>query len=190
MESVAARARVGKSTIYRLWPDKLALIGAAFRTLHEELGPDLDPGHGTARARLERMLGHVAEVVASSGLSRALPALVDAAERDAGLRAFHYGFQRAARQPLIEVLAEGVRSGELAAGLDPELAAFALLGAVYFCRLMTDAPLLPGRTGELVAAVLGRAAPDAPAATARAETGRDRSPSRDPAAGPPAGSPA
>ncbi len=60
MESVAGRARVGKSTIHRLWPDKLALIEAAFRTLHEELGPDLDLGHGTARARVERIMGHVA----------------------------------------------------------------------------------------------------------------------------------
>src|SRR5256885_1383400 len=33
IESVAARAGVGKSTIYRHWPGKLALVEDAFRTL-------------------------------------------------------------------------------------------------------------------------------------------------------------
>ncbi len=159
IESVAARAGVGKSTIYRHWPDKVALIGAAFHTLHEELGPGLDLGRGTARARAARIVGHVAEVVVSSAFSRAIPAMVDAAERDTGLRAFHHGFQQSARQPLVDILAEGVCSGELAPDLDPELAAFALLGPVFFCRLMTGAPFPPDRAGELLAMVLGPARP-------------------------------
>ena len=41
IESVAARAGVGKSTIYRHWPDKLALIADAFETFHEQMVPDL-----------------------------------------------------------------------------------------------------------------------------------------------------
>ena len=40
IESVAARARVGKSTIYRHWPDKLALIADAFETFHVQMVPD------------------------------------------------------------------------------------------------------------------------------------------------------
>ena len=53
IESVAKRAGVGKSTIYRHWPDKLALIADAFRTLHETEGPDLSTG--TARERVVRV---------------------------------------------------------------------------------------------------------------------------------------
>src|ERR1700744_3816322 len=41
IEAVAARAGVGKSTIYRHWPDKLALIADAFETFHEPMVPDL-----------------------------------------------------------------------------------------------------------------------------------------------------
>jgi AcrR family transcriptional regulator len=40
IESVAARAGVGKSTIYRLWSDRLALITDAFKTFHEQEEPD------------------------------------------------------------------------------------------------------------------------------------------------------
>ena len=40
IESIATRAGVGKSTIYRHWRDKLALIADAFETSHEVMVPD------------------------------------------------------------------------------------------------------------------------------------------------------
>lgn len=155
IESVAARAHVGKSTIYRHWTDKLTLIAAAFRTLHEELRPNLE--NGSPRDRLGRILRHVAEVVVDSTFSKCIPALIDAAERDRNLRRFHHRFQREARQPLVELIAEGVAAGDFPAHVDPELGAFALLGAIFFCRLMTSAPLDPNRASDLIDAVFGSA---------------------------------
>ncbi len=152
IESVAARAGVGKSTIYRHWPDKLALIADAFETLHEEVGPDLSTG--TARDKIERILRHVAEVVSESPFSACMPAMIDAAERDARLRQFHHQFQTEARQPLIDVIADAMASGELPAG-DPELAAYELLGAIFFQRLMTPEPFGPARARELVDTLFG-----------------------------------
>jgi len=153
IESVAARAGVGKSTIYRHWREKLALIADAFETLHAEEAPDL--ASGTAREKLVRILQHVAEVVAGSTFSKCIPALIDAAERDPQLRRFHLRFQRDARQPLVNIIAEGVATGVFPARVDPSLAAFSLLGAVFFCRLMTSKPLDPDRTAALVDTVLG-----------------------------------
>ena len=155
IESVAARARVGKSTIYRHWPDKIALIADAFRTFHQEIGPDWTTG--TPRERLERVLRHVAEIVLHSAFSACIPALIDAAERDRNLRRFHHRFQAEARQPLIDVIAEGIARGEFPAHLDPELAAFSLLGALFFCRLMTGTPFDPQRVTVLIDTVLPRA---------------------------------
>src|ERR1700724_693047 len=37
IESVDSRAGVGKSTIYRHWPDKLALIADVFETFHVQM---------------------------------------------------------------------------------------------------------------------------------------------------------
>ena len=46
IEAVAARAGVGKSTIYRYWPGKLALVEDAFRTLKAQaLIPDTGSLH-------------------------------------------------------------------------------------------------------------------------------------------------
>jgi len=153
IERVAARAGVGKSTIYRHWRDKLALIADAFQTLHEERDPPLDAG--TPRENIERILRHVAEVVVSSDFSACMPALIDAAERDPELRKFHHHFQNEARRPLVALIAAGIASGDFPAQLDAELAASALLGTIFFRRLMTAEPFDPSRAGELVATVLG-----------------------------------
>jgi hypothetical protein len=50
-----------------------------------------------------------------------------------------------------------VQSGAFSAHLDPELAAAALLGAIFFRRLMTSAPLDPAGVTRLVETVLGPA---------------------------------
>jgi TetR/AcrR family transcriptional regulator, regulator of autoinduction and epiphytic fitness len=154
IESVAARAGVGKSTIYRHWPDKLALIADAFKMLQDERDPEL--ASGSPRERLERILHHVAEVVADSPFGACLPALIEGAERDPALRAFHHRFQAEARQPLIGLIAEGIAAGDFPAGRNPELTALALLGAIFFRRLMTDTPFAPADAAALIDAVIGR----------------------------------
>jgi TetR/AcrR family transcriptional regulator, regulator of autoinduction and epiphytic fitness len=153
IESVAARAAVGKSTIYRHWSGKLALIADAFETLHEQGTPDL--GTGSSREILERIARHVAEVVVSSTFSACIPALIEGAERDPELRKFHHRFQLEARQPLIRVIEEGVAVRALPPDIDPELAAVALLGVIFYRRLMTSEPFNPAAARELVNTVLG-----------------------------------
>lgn len=150
---MADRAGVGKATIYRHWRHKLDLIGDAFRMLQDEGDPQLVSG--TPREKLERIVRHVAQVAKHSPFSTCLPALIDAAERDAELRTFHRRFQAAARRPLIALLEQGARSGDFPRHLNAELAAFSLLGAIFFCRLMTSKPFDPDRAGELVDVVLG-----------------------------------
>jgi AcrR family transcriptional regulator len=153
IESVAARAGVGKSTIYRHWPDKLDLITDAFHIFHREQAPDLTAG--PPRERIERILHHVAEVVGSSAFSACIPALIDGAERDPGLRKFHHRFQAEARRPLVAVIAEGVAAGDFPAHIDAELAATALLGALFYRRLMSKDSFDPRRAAALVETVLG-----------------------------------
>ena len=150
---MAARAGVGKSTIYRLWPDKLSLIIDAFETLHLEGSPDMSSG--TPRDKLERIMRHVAEVVVDSPFAVCLPALIDGAERDPALRRFHHDFQSAVRQPLIGLIAAGIASGDFPSYLDAELAALALLGAIFFRRLMTAEPFDPAQAGALINTVMG-----------------------------------
>jgi TetR/AcrR family transcriptional regulator, regulator of autoinduction and epiphytic fitness len=153
IESVAARAGVGKSTIYRHWPDKLALIADAFETFHVQMVPDI--GDRSAREAVETLLSHVAEVVLDSTWSRCIPALIEGAERDQRVREFHHLYSAERRQALINVIARGIEQGEFRRGLDPELATVALLGVIFYRRLMTEEPLAPDGAGELVELILG-----------------------------------
>jgi len=154
IESVAARAGVGKSTIYRHWPDRLTLIVDCFEIFHEQLVPVTDDD--SPRERVVRLVRHVAEIIADSMFSRCIPALIDGAERDQRLREFHHRYNAARRQELVAVLADGIASGQLPAGLDPELAALQLLGPIFYRRLMSGEPFPADRVDELVKAVLWR----------------------------------
>jgi TetR/AcrR family transcriptional regulator, regulator of autoinduction and epiphytic fitness len=152
IESVAARAGVAKSTIYRHWPDKLTLIADAFEAAHAHSVPPIE--NLTAREGMLLLLRHVAEVVDSPS-SASIPALIDGAERDPRLREFRHRYSALRRQSLTSLIVQGVADGEFAPGIDPELAVQALLGPIFYQRLMTSEPFDPGRVGELVDTVLG-----------------------------------
>jgi AcrR family transcriptional regulator len=145
IESVAARAQVARSTVYRHWPDKLALVIDALEHHSEQPAPEATaPG----RPRVVALVRHLAEVMADARRSAILPALIDAAERDPALRQLHRAFNDRRRRALAAALAD-------AGAADPELIAIALAGAVVYSRVMGGRPLNPDRSEDLVTAVLG-----------------------------------
>lgn len=153
IESTARRAGVGKATIYRHWPNKIALIADALKLLQQQRDPEL--ATGSPREKLERVLRHVADVVADSPFSSCLPALIEGAERDRAVRRFHHHFQAEARKPTIALIASGIATGDFPPRIDPEIAAYALLGAIFFCRLMTNEPFPEARVPDLIDTVFG-----------------------------------
>jgi TetR/AcrR family transcriptional regulator, regulator of autoinduction and epiphytic fitness len=151
IESVAARAGVGKSTIYRHWPGKLALVEDAFRTLKAQA---LLPTTGTARERIMAFLDQVANLVIESTYSACMPALIDAAERDPQVREFHCAFSAERLAALVDLVREGVQDGEFPPDTDAELAADALIGPIVMRRLMFSQPFDPKQVPALVEQVL------------------------------------
>jgi AcrR family transcriptional regulator len=141
MESVAARAGVGRSTVYRHWPNKAALIADALETLNTQPDPVREVADRTARQRVEVILNHLAEVLGDSPLSACVPALVHAAESEPAVRDFHHAYSARRRQRLTDTIAAGVTAGEFPSRVDPDAASTALAGAMFYRRLMTaDAP--------------------------------------------------
>jgi AcrR family transcriptional regulator len=153
IEAVAARAGVGKSTIYRHWPGKLALLEDAFRTLKAR--PDL-PETGSLRERVTAYLEHLARLIEESTYSACMPAMIEAAERDPQVREFHCAFSTERRADLVEVLRDAARTGELPNGTNPELLADALIGPIVMRRLMFAETFDPKQVPALVDQVLPR----------------------------------
>ncbi|HEY7069019.1 MAG TPA: TetR/AcrR family transcriptional regulator [Acidimicrobiales bacterium] len=147
IEAVAARAGVGKSTIYRHWQGKAELVEDAFNTLKAPIVP---PETGTLRERLVSVVDQIACLVQESTYSACIPALIDASERDPRMRAFHRAFSGERRAVLVGMLRDGVEAGELPASTDPGLLADALVGPIILRRLMLDEPIEPGIATKLV----------------------------------------
>lgn len=154
IESVAARCGVARSTIYRLWPDKLQLISDAVETLNEQPRPDGRPDE-SARDHVAALVRHLAEVMAESMVSACLPALIDGAERDEAVRSLHHAYNERRRASLVAAISAAIESGEVSHDVDPELAALALAGAIVYRRLMTSEPFNPWETNRLLDAVIG-----------------------------------
>lgn len=155
IESVARRSGVAKSTIYRHWSGKLALIADALETLNVQPGTGPSDGSGDVRDDVVRLVTHLAEAFTDSTLSSCTPALIEASEHHADVRAFHHGYAERRRGALVALLERGRASGRLPAALDPELAAIALAGAVIYRRVMTGEPFPASDAERLVDTVLG-----------------------------------
>ena len=153
IEAVAARAGVGKSTIYRHWPGKIELIEDALCSLRDEVTV---PMGGSVRDRLVGFLQGMARNMADSTWSACLPAMIDAAERDAEVLALQRRISQERRQALVDLLAEGVRAGEIGPSLDLSLLAECLVGPILVRRLLLHEPFDPAAVPALVDQLLRR----------------------------------
>ncbi|WP_141577216.1 TetR/AcrR family transcriptional regulator [Actinomadura sp. WMMA1423] len=127
IEAVAARAGVGKTTIYRRWPSKEALIVHALGAVKEPLP---EPSGATARDELAEIARRLAGD-RHRRYSRCFWNVVGGAEKHPELYARYLQDVIEPRRDVVRrVIQRGVDSGELRAGLDVEVAMSLLLGSL------------------------------------------------------------
>lgn len=133
IEGIAARAGVGKQTVYRWWPSKSAVVVeavlAGYVHLHGPAPADTGDVASDLRAwtREQVMLNSNAGTVA---LVRALTAA--ASESDADAARLYDRLTGPAREGLLRRLAVGMEEAQLRSGADLESAVDALLGALLY----------------------------------------------------------
>jgi AcrR family transcriptional regulator len=134
MEGIAARAGVGKTTIYRRWPSKEDLLVDAIDELIFEAEP---PDTGSVREDLVQMVTTVQAIFTSQRAGQVFP-------RMAGEVAAASPLGRAYLQRVIEprfaflqvMIARGIDRGELPADADPHLIRALLIGPVILWKLL------------------------------------------------------
>ena len=131
VDEVARRSGVARTTIYRHWPTREALvIDACSRIKAEQTAPDT----GSLEGDLTAILTDIAHLLATANWSSVLPSIVDIAERDPEFADIHSKIQRGHAAPLREVLDRAVRRGEPPADADLSILVAALLGPLFYRR--------------------------------------------------------
>jgi len=152
IEGVADRSGVNKTTIYRWWPSKAALLGAA---LIEAPLLDLEmPDTGTLRGDLEALVRAVLTLLTTPPAAHIAVAALGAASRSPELSAHARGFfaDRLGRErPIFQ---RAVARGELPPHADPMLLMDLLGGAVWLRVVLRQTPVEHDFAARAVSIVL------------------------------------
>jgi AcrR family transcriptional regulator len=153
IEGVAARAGVGKQTIYRWWPSRAALVLEAYLAGSDAIAPP--PEAGSAREDVRALLDWLVAVLAQPIGGRVVAGLVADLPHDRELaERFHQDVVPARRGAMLAALERGRERGEIRADADLELAVDSLHGAVFYRLLLSGEPLDAEFTQQLVEQVL------------------------------------
>lgn len=164
VEAVAARAGVGKATIYRRWPSREALVADVLRSVTSELAV-VDTGD--LRADLKRFARALARHLAEHLGGGLLPALVASAVADPEVRALLQRLAAERRTGPVALVRRAVARGELRPGTDPEVLVDLIAGPLFYRLLISGGSLSPRAVDRLVDTVLAGALADPPGARRR-----------------------
>ncbi len=156
VEGIAARAGVGKQTIYRWWPSKVDIL---LETLVEEADRRLKiPEDAPAVEALRRYLRALARFLTKEDAGKVLLALLGEAQHDPDTAAlFHERYLEPRRARERALVKRALAEAEIRAGISPDAILDSLLGPIFY-RAFTGAPATPA----FVDLLLDRAfAPDA-----------------------------
>jgi AcrR family transcriptional regulator len=155
IEAIAADADVGKTTVYRWWPNKAALVADAFSSSADE---ELRfPNTGSVRDDVSIQMKHLVRVLRGRR-GRIVAALIGGGQSDPELiQAFRDRFMMPRRQEAYETLRRGISRGELPADLDLDLTLDTLYGALYMRFLIRQSGLTEEYVDEVVGLVMNGA---------------------------------
>ncbi|MBV8887151.1 MAG: TetR/AcrR family transcriptional regulator [Chroococcidiopsidaceae cyanobacterium CP_BM_RX_35] len=151
IESIAARARVSKQTIYRWWSSKAAIVLEALLTDVQQRLPV--PDTGSVRGDIEVLLSSsLRELADRSG--PIVRGLMAEAQLDPEFgQAFREDFIARRREVLIKILCRGQRSGEISTLVDLELIVDLIYGPMWYRLLNQHAPIDEDFAQRLIAQI-------------------------------------
>ncbi|WP_071394298.1 TetR/AcrR family transcriptional regulator [Bacillus tuaregi] len=134
IEAIAQRAGVGKSTIYRWWPNKASVVFDAFLTSTETSLYFLE--HSTFRDNFRQQLQSLATIL-NSALGRTVVGLVAGSGEDSEIAvAFHKEFLKSRREDAIRVIERAIVEAEIQYTTNMEIIADMFYGPIYYRLLI------------------------------------------------------
>jgi AcrR family transcriptional regulator len=139
IDEVSRRSGVAKTTIYRHWANRSALVIDACSRMTD--GQEAPPDTGSLDGDLRAILTGIADLLGTARWSSILPSIVDAAEHDPGFADLHSRIQHGHAAPLRAALDRAALRGEIPPAADRNAVAAALLGPLFYRRWFSREPI-------------------------------------------------
>ncbi len=153
IDEVSRRSGVSKTTIYRHWPSRAALLVEACSTIGS--APPV-PDTGSFGGDLVALTEALAEQLRSARWAAVLPSIVDAAEREPELAGIHAELHARLMAPFGVVTERARARGELAADdRGPADVTAAVAGPLFYRRWFSREPLDAAFVARVVEDALG-----------------------------------
>lgn len=138
VDAVSRRSKVAKTTIYRHWPSRSALLIDACSSLGAK--PQV-PDTGSFKGDLTALVTHMAGRLRSDRWASILPSVIDAAERDPELADVHARLHAGFMAPLYAVIERAQKKAELDRGVEPSEVVASVVGPLFYRRWFSRQPL-------------------------------------------------
>jgi AcrR family transcriptional regulator len=132
IDDISRRSGVAKTTIYRHWANRSALVIDACSRMTD--GQQAPPDTGSLEGDLRAILADIADLLGTARWSSILPSIVDAAEHDPEFAGIHSRIQHGHAAPLRAALDRAGVRGEIPPAADRNAIAAALLGPLFYRR--------------------------------------------------------
>ena len=151
-EGVAAKAGVGKTTIYRRYPTKLDLVMAVNGCLSAGMPPE--PNTGSLRSDLLVIARNFHTMLSQTDAGRAIPKVLAAKLANPELARAHEAFVASRRDVTIGVIRRGIERSDLPADADATVIADLMTGALFLRVFVTGQPVTTRYLEALVDQIL------------------------------------
>ncbi|MEZ0089620.1 TetR/AcrR family transcriptional regulator [Streptacidiphilus sp. EB129] len=159
VESIAARAGVHKTTVYRRWGSKDQLLGEALKDAADSrIGLTDSAGSGDVADELRLVARAVLATVRSRAGAAAVRTLLSGGQSSAEVRTFIDGFFDERIAQVAPLVRRAVERGQLPPGTDPVVLFKQLVGPLYYRHFIMADPLTEADADLAAAAATAAAA--------------------------------
>ena len=138
IDEISRASGVSKTTIYRHWPSRSALLIDAC----SRLGGTTDaPDTGSLSGDLHALLSGLAEQLQKASWSAVVPSIVDAAERDGDVLAMQIEWHESLMAPFRAAVEQAKARGEVPPSADPRNLIAMTVGALFYRRWFSREPI-------------------------------------------------
>ncbi len=138
IDEVSRRSGVSKTTIYRHWPSRSALLLDACSKLGTR--PEI-PDTGSLKGDVAALAAYLAHQLQSARWPAVLPSIIDAAERDPELAQLQAGLHSGLVAPFFVIAARAKKRGELPPGQSARDLVDAIVAPFFYRRWFSREPI-------------------------------------------------